>query len=407
MKILISSIGSRGDVQPIVALALELRALGHDPRLCVAPNFKDWLESFGLVCVPIGPDLKKLTGGSPPSVAPSLSDEQRRQFAAQAIRTQFPVMNEAARGCDLIVAAGALQFTTRSVAELLGIPCVYAAYCPVTLPSPDHPPPRIGSSDSPPSPDESNRSLWKKDARRWNGLFREPLNEERVKAGLAPIKTNVQRYIFTDRPWLAADPTLAPAPSGTRMRIVQTGAWILRDPTPLPDELEKFLAEGEPPIYLGFGSMRASEHTGRLLLDAARAVRRRAIVSQGWANLRPLDTGTDWISIDDVSHERLFARVAAVLHHGGAGTTTTAAVAGRPQAIVPHDYDQPYWAQRVETLGVGVALPGPKNLTVDAVASALRACLQPEMAARAESLAKRIERNGARIAAQRLVDEFR
>src|ERR1043166_5463245 len=98
MRILISSIGSRGDVQPIVALALELRALGHDPKLCVAPNFKDWLESFGLVCVPIGPDLKKLTGGSAPSIAPSLSDEQRRQFAAQAIRTQFPVMNEAARG---------------------------------------------------------------------------------------------------------------------------------------------------------------------------------------------------------------------------------------------------------------------------------------------------------------------
>jgi len=136
-------------------------------------------------------------------------------------------------------------------------------------------------------------------------------------------------------------------------------------------------------------------------------VGRRAIVSQGWANLRPLDTGTDWISIGDVSHERLFARVAAVLHHGGAGTTTTAAVAGRPQVIVPHDYDQPYWARRVETLAVGVAGPGPKNLTVDAVASALRACLQPEMAARAELLATRIERNGARIAAERLVDEFR
>jgi vancomycin aglycone glucosyltransferase len=115
MKILLSSIGSRGDVQPLLALALELRTLGHDSRLCVAPNFREWVESFGLAYIPIGPDLKKLTGGAAPSAPPKPSAEQLRQLAIHTVRAQFPVLSDAARGCDLVVAAGALQIATRSV----------------------------------------------------------------------------------------------------------------------------------------------------------------------------------------------------------------------------------------------------------------------------------------------------
>lgn len=135
MKVLISSIGSRGDVQPIIALALELRTRGHEAPLCVAPNFKEWVESFGLTCVPIGPDLKVLTGGKAPKNAPKPSAEQLRQLAAQSVRTQFPVLIDAAQRCDLIVAAGALQLATRSVAESLEIPYVFVSYCPAVLPS--------------------------------------------------------------------------------------------------------------------------------------------------------------------------------------------------------------------------------------------------------------------------------
>src|ERR1700736_5459126 len=141
MKALISAIGSRGDVQPILALALELRALGQNAHLCVAPNFKDWVESFGLACVPLGPDLKKLAGGSAPSKPRKLSRARLRELSAHTIREQFQVLTDAARGCDLIVAGGALQITTRSIAEALKIPYVFGAYCPVTLPSPTHPPP--------------------------------------------------------------------------------------------------------------------------------------------------------------------------------------------------------------------------------------------------------------------------
>jgi vancomycin aglycone glucosyltransferase len=150
--------------------------------------------------------------------------------------------------------------------------------------------------------------------------------------------------------------------------VVQTGAWALTgDQTALPEELEEFLASGSPPVYLGFGSMRASEQTGRVLIEAARALGLRSILSQGWADMAPVDTGEDCLSIGDVNHEMLFARMATIVHHGGAGTTTTAARAGRAQAIIPHNYDQFYWAHRVDQLGVGVSGPTRDDLRVDAL----------------------------------------
>jgi vancomycin aglycone glucosyltransferase len=190
------------------------------------------------------------------------------------------------------------------------------------------------------------------------------------------------------------------------MEVVRTGAWMLSDPAALPDELENFLAGGAPPVYLGFGSMRASDQSARVLIEAARSLGLRSILSQGWANLTPSEMRDDCLSIGDVSHGKLFPRLAAIVHHGGAGTTTTAARAGSAQVIIPHNYDQFYWAHRVQQLGVGVSGPMRDDLSVDGLAQALRACLQPEVTERAQALAGRIEQHGARIAAQRLSREF-
>lgn len=402
MRILLSSIGSRGDVQPILALAVALRELGHEPRLCVAPNFKEWVESFGVACSPIGPDVRAMTGGTRPRVAPKLSDAQRQRLAAQTVRDQFAVVGEAARDCDMIVGAGALQIAAPSVAASLGLPYVFAAYCPVMLPSAHHPPPEMDRHHSPALPRVVNRVLWMRQRRSWNRRFRATLNAERAKLGFPPI-ASVQPYVVTDRPWLAADPVLGPAAERRRAPAVQTGAWLLRDPAPLPDALERFLADGEPPVYFGFGSMRTSEQAAPIFLESARALGVRAIVSRGWAGLDSPGQSRDVISIGDVNHERLFPRVAAVVHHGGAGTTTTVARAGTPQVIVPHNYDQWYWAGRVGALGVGASIPGPDQLTVSALTSALRTCFRSDTTARAAALAPRITLDGARRAAEMLV----
>lgn len=409
MKILLSSIGSRGDVQPILALALELQALGHRALICAAPNFQTWVESFGVDFTPIGPDLEQWTRASvtAPKLMPEPTLEQRRQFATPFVADQFRVVTQAAQGCDLMVVGGVLQTAGHSVAEALKIPYIYAAYCPAVLPTPDLPPAKMDAHYPQSQPASTNRTLWVEEEAMFNGIFRDAINAQRAALGLTAIES-VHRHISTDQPWLAADPVLGPAgiPLDTNMDITQTGAWLLSDPAPLPEQLETFLDEGEPPLYFGFGSMSASEQTSRVLVEAARALGRRAIISQGWGGLNVIDGGTDCLSIGNVNHEKLFPRVAVVAHHGGAGTTTTAARAGRPQVIVPHKYDQFYWAHRVQALGVGVSGAAAQELTVETLVDALRECLMPEMSNCAQALAGRIEPHGGRLSAERLIEAF-
>ncbi|HUI89818.1 MAG TPA: glycosyltransferase [Anaerolineales bacterium] len=405
MKILLSSIGSRGDVQPILALGLELRALGHEARLCVAPNFKEWIESYGIECTPIGPDLRKMTGGTVSGKPVLPSKELLQRLADESVRTQFQVITEAAGGCDLLLAAGALQIATRSVAEVMKIPYVFAAYCPAVLPSSKYPPPKTGGHYLYSLSESENLQLWKQNEAEFDARFGATLNEERKKVGLGPVPS-VRSYVFADRPWLAADPVLAPSYPDADMQIFQTGAWFLPDLTKLPDKLQAFLADGAPPVYFGFGSMRASDQTSRVFIQAARALGLRSIISQGWANLELIDDAKDCIAIGDVNHEKLFPHAAAIVHHGGAGTTSTAARAGKAQVIIPHNYDQFYWAHRVQQLGMGISGPRRDDLTVDSLVGALRGCLRPAVSSRAQTLASRIELRGAQIAARQLINEF-
>ncbi|MGH8291643.1 MAG: glycosyltransferase [Steroidobacteraceae bacterium] len=405
MKVLISSIGSRGDVQPILVLAREIESLGHRARLCVAPNFNEWVGSFGIECVPIGPDLERLAAGMTTRQQANSSTETVRRIATLGVRSQFPVLLEAARGCDLVVAAGALQFAARSVAEFLKLPYVFATYCAAVLPSPDHPPPKMGAHHSHLLSRSENVSLWEAEERSWNELFRDSLNDERAKLALDPVDS-VHRHTLTDRPWLAADPILGPAGEPHDIQIVQTGAWLPNDPRRLPDPVEDFLSSGPPPVYFGFGSMRAAEDTSRIVVESARALGLRSLISRGWGNLQLIDDGSDCLLLEDVAHQSLFPRVAAIVHHGGAGTTTIAARAGVPQVVVPHLYDQYYWAHRVQQLGIGVAGSARDGLNVDRIVAALQKCNDPEISVAARSLSLRIEDHGAEVAAERLIKDY-
>lgn len=399
MRVLLSTIGSRGEVQPLVALALELRQLGLEVRACVPPDFREWIERTGTPVVPMGPALRG-TAVSGTSLRRTLSSpEGRRALAEASLAVQFATIAEAARGCDVMVGCGALQVAAPSVAELQGMPYVHAHYCPMTLPSPHHAPPRLPGWES----DESApyHLQWESDARRWNDAWGEALNARRAAAGLGPVD-DVRSHVFTDRPWLAADPVLGPWPGAEDPAVVQTGAWLLPDGGPLPPELEAFLEAGEPPVYFGLGSMGApSEEITRVMVGAARAVGCRAVVSRGWADLGLPDDGADCISVGETNHGALFPRVRSVVHHGGAGTTTVAARAGVPQVILPQRYDQPYWARRVEALGIGVAHEG-RTATVETLGAALDQALEPQVAGRAQALAGAVRTDGARIAAERL-----
>ena len=215
---------------------------------------------------------------------------------------------------------------------------------------------------------------------------------------------NVRDHVFTDHPWLAADPVLGPWQEPADLDVVQTGAWILPDERPLPAELEAFLDAGTPPVYVGFGSMRAPKDVARVAIEAIRAQGRRALVARGWADLALIDDRDDCFAVGEVNQQALFRRVAAVVHHGGAGTTTTAARAGAPQVVVPQMADQPYWAGRVADLGIGAAHDGPTP-TTESLSAALRTALTPETRARATAVAGTIRTDGATVAAKLLLDE--
>jgi len=403
MRALLSTIGSRGDVQPLVALALELKVLGEDVRMCVPPDFREWVEGLGVSVTPIGPELRK-TGKMNPASAPP-TPEQRRQMIEGTIVAQFETIAQAARDRDIIVGATALQVAAPSVAERLGIPYVFAAYCPAVLPSRHHAPPVLMMHGDTPAAMTDYTDVWVKDAQRWNDGWRAPLNSHRASLGLEPVD-DVRSYVFTERPWLASDQALGPWPDPAAAAVFQTGAWILPDDRPLSAELDAFLDAGDPPVYFGFGSIRAPDGLSRAMIESARALGRRAIVFRGWADLTLLDNEPDCLTIDEVNQQVLFKRVAAVVHHGGAGTTMAAARAGAPQVVIPQHYDQFYWAQRVERLGVGV-VHTPSVPTSASLTRALDRTLVRSVSGSARSFAGTTRGDGARVAANALRESVR
>lgn len=406
MRVLLSTIGSRGDIQPLLALGLQLRKHGQDVHLCVPPDFCSWIEGLGLPVTPIGPELRSI-GTVKPMTAPP-SPEQRRQMMEGTVATQFETITAAAQGCDLMVGATALQVAAPSIAEKMGIPYFFAAYCPAVLPSPHHAPPILAMlGDKPTSTMPDYSEFWEQDAQRWNDQWGSILNPYREKLGLGPV-SDVRSHIFTDQPWLASDPMLGPWPDPADESVFQTGAWILPDERPLSPELETFIEAGEPPIYFGLGSMGWSQDLSQVMVQTARALRHRAIISRGdlgrpsLASLSPMDNEPDCLIIGEANLQALFKRVAAVVHHGGAGTTTLAALAGAPQVIIPQRYDQHYWAGRVHQLGIGTA-HAPGTPTTDSLTSALQQALQPNVATRARSISIAVRSDGAQVAAQGLI----
>ncbi|WP_179830780.1 glycosyltransferase [Nocardia amikacinitolerans] len=399
MRVVLSTFGSRGDVEPLVGLAVRLRELGAGVRVCAPPDedFARRLAGVGVPVVPVGRSARAMTTEA--LASPNLSER-----AAEVIASQFEAVTAAAEGCDALVATGMLPAAAGalSVAEKLGIRSVSVTFQQLTLPSPHRPPLAYRGRPLPPEVTD-NRVLWDLDAQTIDELFGAALNTNRASIGLPPVD-NVRDYVIGERPWLATDPTLDPW-QPTDLDVVQTGAWVLPDDRPLSDDLLAFLDAGAPPVYVGFGSMpmHASKDVAEVTLAAVRAHGRRAVVARGWADLALIDDRDDCFAVGEVNHQALFARVAAVVHHGGAGTTTTAAGAGAPQVVVPQAADQPYWAGRVAQLGIGAAHDGPAP-TAESLSAALATALSPETRARATSVAAEVRTDGAAVAARLLVD---
>ena len=401
MRVLIASYGSRGDVQPMVAVGVALRALNIDVQMCAPPD-TEFVELLARNQIPLIPALASVQQWVEQARKTSM---KLPKLAQVMVAGQFDILDAAARECGAIIATG--LFPSRAAAQLVaekhGIHFASAHFCPQYLPSPDIPPVEFPGWPHPDGVTDSE-SLWAFNVQVMNSLFGDAVNEHRAKIGLKPVD-NVRDLAFTRRPLLASDPVIGPWHPSSLCDGVQTGAWILSDSRSLPDDLRTFLDDGPPPVYCGFGSMamQAAPGAARAAIEAIRARGQRALIARGVAGLGVIDDRDDCFVVGEVNQQALFGKVAAVIHHGGAGTTVAAAQVGVPQMIVPQVADQPYWAGQVARLGIGAAHAGPVPSSAS-LAAGLDAVLADPMRERAKAIAPRIRTDGAMIAARMLAD---
>ena len=390
MRIALTSEGTRGDIDPLLSLAVRFRERGHEAFLCASPDFETDAAARQVEFHAIGRSVREIMGEQAEAVARGGVALLRsiRKYLAIMLADQFEQLPEAVRGADLIIGAG-VQAAAASTAEIYGLPYRYVVYCPTVLPSPEHPPVFFPLPRSTPW---FNRRLWSLARIAFNRGMLPALNRHRSAMGLAPV-SDLLDHLLSTRPVVAADALLSAPPSRCPLPFDHIPCLHPFTIDPLPPKVAAFLDSGSPPVYIGFGSMTDPDPaaTTRVLLDAVSKAGCRALISEGWAKLGGGALPEGVMQVGTVSHPTLFQRVAAVVHHGGAGTTTTAARAGVPQILVPHLLDQHYWAQRVQILGIGAPPVRRSRLTVDLLADTITATLENELVAeRARLLGTRL-----------------
>jgi len=374
MKIAIIAFDTRGGVQPYVALSLGLQHAGHQVTMITTAGFSDLVTSHGVT-------LAATTGDAEAAVrelqgAAELSARERNRFMRQQMQATLGQTTAevlaATRGADLVAAGIGGSLTGRPIAEKLGVPYADAHLQPLGPPTAAFPGPLMpqvpGWLGRP-----GRRMSHRITAVALRAMFGGATRQVRAELGLPsqPVPTT-----GTPSAVYGFSPHVVPQPAewGPRRRI--TGYWSLpASPKWVPPtDLVDFIAAGPPPVCIGFGSMssRDPDAVTELVLRAVRRARVRAVLLSGWGGLG--DRGADDVFVaTEAPHDWLYPQMAAVVHHGGAGTTGAAFNAGVPAVVVPFAVDQPFWASRVAALGTGPTPIPRKRLTDRNLGDALNA----------------------------------
>jgi len=368
VKFVCSSRGSRGDVFPIIEIASILRNAGHEVRICVPGIFEEECRRRGL-SVSLYPEdstevMRSLQSGLP-------AWKNALAWVSRAIDDQFAFMMDESSDADAMVTS-VNEFIAPTVAVYRRVPHFRIAYTPV-LPG-YHPPPLVPWQKL---PGLVNRALWGVVNFSAAIFVREAINEKRRHLGMAPIHDTPNYFLRDSYTLLAISPVLGP-PCRTwhgKYRYAYTGCCHPFSEDPIDPDLSRFLDDGPPPVYIGFGSVSVKdpESFTAMAIEAVRMAGCRAILGAGWTGLGAAKLPDEIYLTGDTNHAALFPRCAGVAHHGGSGTTHTAARAGVPQFIMPQIADQFYWGARVHGLGLGPPPIPPKRLTAARLARALAA----------------------------------
>jgi sterol 3beta-glucosyltransferase len=377
MNILILTIGSRGDVQPYVALGQGLQQAGHTVTLCTAPLFQEMVTAYGLTFAPMDDEMIRLTdsaegrqmveGGGNPLKAINLVKPMIRRMVGDAWRVAQEVQP------DLIL-YHPKTLSGYHIAEALRKPLIMSLVLPLYTPTREFPLPLTAANLG----GFFNRLSYKL-VPLISAPYSGVINEFRQELGLKPRGKVLDE---TRLPNGRSTPTLygysahvLPRPADWPETAVASGYWFL-PPDPNwqpPAELLAFLEAGPPPVYIGFGSMAGTG--AKRLADAAiqglQQSGQRGILATGWGGLKPGDLPQSIFQLESAPHDWLFERVTAVVHHGGSGTTAAGLRAGKPSLICPFIADQPFWGERVYRLGAGPKPIRQKKLTAERLAAAI------------------------------------
>lgn len=309
---------------------------------------------------------------------------------------------EACRQADMLVTLAVFAPLGKTIAEICGIPLILVEPTPV-LPTGDFP--------APGWPIQKNLGRWHN---RLSGFaileviwqwYRPFVNQFRQRFGLRPVRSADFYRTLTSVPLLGAySPAVIRRPQDWPGNVDITGYWFDEAQTDWlpPADLQAFFAQGEPPVYIGFGSMagRDPRHFAETVLEALGQSGRRGILATGWGGLNALNVPENVFVLKEAPHGWLFPRMSAVVHHGGSGTTAEGLRAGKPSVIVPFIVDQLFWGKRVQALGVGPEPIPAKRLTSASLAEAIdRAASNPVLRERAEALGSAIRaENGVQTA---------
>jgi len=402
MNILIIALGSRGDVQPYIALGKGLKKYGHSVRIISHQNFKELINSHGLEFCAVEGSVQDIAQSKEMQKLLekgnflSVMSLMKKEATLGAINlAQAGIL--ACKDINLIVAGIGGMFAGISLAEKFEIPFLQAYYIPFT------PTKSFPSFLFPKLPFHSvgflNRFTYSI-ARQiiWQGYKSSDNLARKQVLGLPPSSFfgPFKSDRFNENPVLYGfSPSVIPKPYDWDNNIYITGYWLLEqeDDWIPPTELVEFIKSGTKPIYIGFGSMssRKPEETVDIILSAIVKTKQRAIMLAGWGGLKKANLPDNVFMIDSIPISWLFPRVSAAIHHGGAGTTAEALKAGIPSVVIPFFGDQFFWGRLVFELGVGTEPILRKKLTAERLSKAIqKAVTNEEMCQRASDLGVKI-----------------